>query len=299
MRLLLVRLAAFARLGRPLFLLGGFTLYGLGAAMAARAGARLDGARAVWGQVAITATQLMTHYANDYFDVEADRANRTPTRWSGGSRVLTAEVLPPWVALGASVALLVAALGAVAVLGFGLRAPALGVAVVLAAIPLAWWYSAPPVRLSARGLGELTTSVVVTMLTPLAGYTLQTGRLEAAAVTPLLPLACLQFAMLLAIELPDAAGDAATGKHTLVVRLGAPAAARLHVGSICAAYAMLPLAGWRPALTAGATAPLAGYQIWRTLRGDYRAPERWERFCFIAVALLMAVSMAELVSFAP
>ena len=47
----------------------------------------------------MTAAQLMTHYANDYFDLEADRANRTPTRWSGGSRVLPAGVLPPRVAL--------------------------------------------------------------------------------------------------------------------------------------------------------------------------------------------------------
>ena len=59
------------------------------------AGAPFDAARFAWGQLVVTATQLMTHYANDYFDLEADRANRTPTRWSGGSRVLPDGVLPP------------------------------------------------------------------------------------------------------------------------------------------------------------------------------------------------------------
>ena len=84
---------AFIKLGRPLFLGGGFVMYGLGAALAAYAGARIDWALYAWGQLAVTATQLMTHYSNDYFDVAADRANRTPTRWSGGSRVL-AEGVP-------------------------------------------------------------------------------------------------------------------------------------------------------------------------------------------------------------
>ena len=47
----------------------------------------------------MTSFQLMTHYANDYFDLEADRANQTPTTWSGGSRVLPAGELSPRVAL--------------------------------------------------------------------------------------------------------------------------------------------------------------------------------------------------------
>ena len=97
------QVGAFVRLGRPLFLVGGFVFYGLGAAIAAyraRAAARaIDWRRYVWGQVAITATHLMTHYCNDYFDFDADRANATPTRWSGGSRVLPAGELPRAVAL--------------------------------------------------------------------------------------------------------------------------------------------------------------------------------------------------------
>ncbi|MDB4979874.1 MAG: 1,4-dihydroxy-2-naphthoate polyprenyltransferase, partial [Myxococcales bacterium] len=84
----LARVRAFVKLGRPLFLGGGFVMYGLGAALAKYAGARLDWHRYAWGQLAVTAIQLMTHYANDYFDLVADRANRTPTAWSGGSRVL-------------------------------------------------------------------------------------------------------------------------------------------------------------------------------------------------------------------
>ena len=43
---------------------------------------------------------------------------------------------------------------------------------------LSWAYSAPPMRLLARGLGELTTALVVTLLTPLLGFYLQSKALR-------------------------------------------------------------------------------------------------------------------------
>src|SRR4051812_30011226 len=107
------QVVAFVRLGRPVFLAGGFALYGLGAAAAAWAtGTSIVWGRYAWGQLAITAAQLMTHYCNDYFDLAADRANLTPTRWSGGSRVLPAGALPPAAALVGALALAAVALGA-------------------------------------------------------------------------------------------------------------------------------------------------------------------------------------------
>ncbi len=89
------RLLSFVKLGRPQFLLGGLVFYGLGAALAAVDGASFDWRRYAWGQGVVTTIQLMTHYSNDYFDLEADRANSTPTRWSGGSRVLPSGAIPP------------------------------------------------------------------------------------------------------------------------------------------------------------------------------------------------------------
>ncbi len=59
------RLVAFVRLGRPQFLVAGFVLYGLGTALAAAGGAPFDRWRYLLGQLVVTATQLMTHSAND------------------------------------------------------------------------------------------------------------------------------------------------------------------------------------------------------------------------------------------
>jgi 1,4-dihydroxy-2-naphthoate octaprenyltransferase len=215
------RIVAFIRLGRPLFLGGGFLLYALGAAVAHRHGHAIDARRYLLGQAAVTAFQLMTHYANDYFDFDADRANQTPTRWSGGSRVLPDGVLPKRVALIA--ALVLAALGLAATLAITLDPEGGLVAGVtlLAVVVLAWEYSAPPLRLCASGAGELDTAIVVTVLVPWLGFVLQAPDLVGLRVLGLaiVPLALLPFAMLVAIEFPDAAGDAATGKRTLAALL--------------------------------------------------------------------------------
>jgi 1,4-dihydroxy-2-naphthoate octaprenyltransferase len=108
--------------------------------------------------------------------------------------------------------------------------------------------------------------------------------------------------MLLSIEFPDAAGDAAAGKRTLVVRLGAERAAALYQAVVAAAYLALPLlvAAGLPLIVAGAallTSPIAVFQIARMRRGAFRDPARWESLAFWTVALLIATSTAELAAF--
>jgi 1,4-dihydroxy-2-naphthoate polyprenyltransferase len=293
--------AAFVRLGRPLFLGGGFLLYALGAAVAWAQGHLFD-ARLYWlGQAAVTCFQLMTHYANDYFDYEADCANATPTRWSGGSRVLPGGELPVGVALVAALALaaLGLALTAVIVTGAG-RGPAVW-PVLLAMAVLSWFYSAPPLRLHGSGLGELDVALVVTGLVPLLGFQLQAGTF--LGIRPLLltilPLGLLQVAMLLAIEFPDQQGDLAVGKRTLVVRLGAERGARLYAALVALAFLALPLAALAglPARVAAAGAAVAPLGAWRALRiraGDFRDPRNFGAIAFWAVALLSLTAAAQL-----
>jgi len=291
------RLVAFLELGRPLFLAGGFVLFGLGAAIAAATGHAIDWRRYLLGQAAVTAFQSMTHYANDYFDFDADRANTTATRWSGGSRVLPDGDLPRGVALAAALVLAtigIAVGGVLAVDAGVLAAPTLALVLVLA-----WSYSAPPMRLCARGLGELDTAVVVTVLVPWLGFYLQApdlrggGLLALSIVSP----ALLQVAMLVAVEFPDAAADAATDKRTLVVRLGPARAANLYATLVALAYAWLPIA-WLaglPAhvvLAAAIPVPIAAWRI--AAIADHADRSAHERLTFFAVFLLVTTSAATL-----
>lgn len=295
------RVLALVRLGRPHFLAGGFLLHGLGVVMALYSGTPLNLPALLWGQVAVTATQWMTHYSNEYFDLFADRANPAPTRWSGGSRVLPEGLLPPRVALITAILLGLLALSAATVLTSAVQPGPLTLPLLLTALLLAWSYSAPPLQLHSRGLGELTVALLVPGLTPLVGYYLQTGRLDRLPVLVVIPLCCLQFAMLLAIEFPDMAGDALAGKRTLAVRLGGAAAARLHTIALLIAYAVLPLlilAGLPPLVAgaAGLGAPVAVWQGYRVVRGGWREPDRWNSVAFWAIALLMGTAAAELLA---
>jgi 1,4-dihydroxy-2-naphthoate octaprenyltransferase len=289
-----VAFVAFIRLGRPLFLVGGLLNYALGAAVARWAGHAIDWRRYALGQAAVTAFQLMTHYANEYFDVEADRANTSPTRWSGGSRVLPGGELPRSAALTAS--LVLAAIGVALI---GVLHDQVGVLIAMGA--LAWAYNAPPLRLCASGLGELDTAIVVTGLVPWLGFALQAPDLAGArtALAAFVPAALLQFAMLLAIEVPDAAGDAATGKRTLVVRLGARTAAKLYTISTAAAFLWLPIAYMLgvPAIAVALAALPIPIAIWRIAAGVTDAA-RYERSTFFAVALVVAAAGAMLAGIA-
>ncbi len=292
-------IVAFVRLGRPVFLGGGFLLFGLGAAFAHRFGTAIDLPRYLLGQGVVTSFQWMTHYANDYFDYDADRANATPTKWSGGSRVLANGELPRAVALIAAIVLATSGCVLGALLVASAPHPAFVAGTVVAMGVLAWQYSAPPLRLCATGFGELDTAIVVTGLVPLLGFLVQAPELGGAyqLALAIAPLAMLQFAMLLAIEFPDAAGDAAENKRTLVVRLGTVTAGALWIAVTLAAFAWMPLAwilGLPRWIALAGLVPLP-FAIFRVMRvRDVRDPAAFERLTFGAVALLVALEICEL-----
>lgn len=252
-------LGAFLRLSRPKFLAGGVAGGALGTALAAFESGTVDWRAYALAQLTITAFHLMTQYANEYFDRAADAlAVRTP--FSGGSGALVDGSVAPVVALRA--ALVCAGVGALGTMGLlrwtdGPSAPVLAVAIAF----LAWSYSAPPLRLLGRGLGEADSALVVAVLVPLCAFAAQGRTLDARALASTLPGAAAMFAMMLAVEFPDGAADEAAGKRNLLVRFGPRAAVSLGIFAIVAVYATAAAAvaaGAPPAfgLAIAATLPL-------------------------------------------
>lgn len=291
------------RLGRPLFLAGGFLFFALGVTIALSEGFAMVWPVYFWGQVAVTAAQLMTHFSNDYFDLAADRLNADrPSRWSGGSRVLADDLLPPRAALGAATAMALVSLVAIAVLALVYRQPGWQIALLLAGLLLAWEYSAPPLRLNGRGLGEAAAALIVPVLTPLTGYALAAGRPGVLPLLAIFPLACHQAAMILVINCPDAPSDWAAGKMTLVARLGARRAARLYPLLPVLAYGSLPLlVAWGlPPLTAAAVLaplPLSAWLTWHMVAFARGATAAWNGLAFWSIGLLMGTAGLVLVAF--
>ena len=172
---------------------GGLVGGGLGAAVAAHERGAFAWGSYLAAQATILAFHLMTQYANDYFDRAADAgAVRTP--FSGGSGVLVDGSLRPETGLAA--ALVCAALGLAGCAWLAFGGESLCALLALALGFLAWAYSAPPLRLLARGLGELDAALVVAVLVPLCTYASQTPSLSPLAFATTLPGAAAMIAMM-------------------------------------------------------------------------------------------------------
>jgi 1,4-dihydroxy-2-naphthoate octaprenyltransferase len=292
------RVVYFVQLGRPLHLAGGFVFNGLGIAVSHFLGATIDWTAAIWCQLAITATQLMTHYSNDYFDQDADAVALTPTRWSSGSRVLPQGLVQPRAALIGALILGSIALAATFVLTATGQSPFWTGLLLLLAIFLAWNYSSPPLWLNRRGLGEITGAVLVPGLTVLLSFQVQTGQLALLPLLAVAPLCFFQFAMLLSVNFPDAAGDILVNKRTLVVIYGPRQTSTLFMVVLVCPYLLLPLLVWLglPTVVAAAvllTLPLAVWQGWRIRQGAATDPACWEALAFWSIGLLMMAALLE------
>ncbi len=262
-------LAHLVRLGRPKYLLYSWLLYTLGVAGAAFLGSTPGLGTYLHGLLFVWCTHLMTHYCNEYFDLAADRANPSPTQWTGGSRVLVEGKLEPEVSLGASFVLLFICLGLVPAM------PRPGQYFALAALALAWFYTAPPFRLNYRGLGELVVTTVLNGCFPMIGYVLAAGETGLLPTLLLLPAFLIQFVRMTIMNLLDHEGDWRVGKRTLVVLLGPRRILHLHALGQALAYLLLVPAvllwGLPPpvALCVAATSPLAIWQVGRLYRGAH------------------------------
>src|SRR5713226_3053491 len=202
------KLIAFIRLARPHFLLGGFLLYALGAVIARYEGYPID-FRVYWvGQLFVTSIQLMTHFLNEYWDIDTDRLNTARTTFSGGSGMLGPDGLKRETAFTAAVACLAVATGADVWLMIETTITPAALAIMVLALLVAYFYSSPPVRLVSSGFGEIAASL------------LQAGHPSFLIVLATAPLVMFQFAMLLAFDYPDFLSDEAAGKQTLLVRIG-------------------------------------------------------------------------------
>jgi 1,4-dihydroxy-2-naphthoate octaprenyltransferase len=287
--------AAFVRLSRPKFLIGGLAGFALGAAMAAYHGSAIAPLRYAGGQAMVTAFHLMTHYANDYFDRAADR-HGSVTAYSGGSGVLVSGALQPRTALLA--ALCCALAGTAAAFLFCMYGDIAAAVLGLAIGACSWAYSAPPARLAARGWGELDAVLVVGMLVPLAGFAVFAGGVTVPVMAGTLAPACAMFVLMIAVELPDRSADVAGGKCNLVVRFGADRAARIAAAvapavALALAAAAAAFGPWLLAAAALLLVPCIADLVRRLTRAGSRAVESAER----GVALFVLTVLFELLAY--
>jgi 1,4-dihydroxy-2-naphthoate octaprenyltransferase len=162
---------------------------------------------------------IAANVINDYFDHTSgvDEANLSPTPFSGGSRLIQRGLLKP--SSARNLALLFYALGTlIGVVLMFLRGWEVGL-FGLAGFFLGWIYTAPPIRLVHRGVGEVAIGLAFGPVIVMGSYWVQTMRWSNEALLASVPVGLLIAAVLYINEFPDRRWDARMGKRTLVARL--------------------------------------------------------------------------------
>jgi 1,4-dihydroxy-2-naphthoate polyprenyltransferase len=219
---------------------------------------------------------LGLNVANDVFDTTsgADAANVNPTQFSGGSRVVHYGLLT---------------LRDITLLSAAFYAAGIGIGVYLAATrgwDLLWlgivatllsvFYTAPPLKLVHRGLGEIDVFLGFGPIMALGAYFVQAQEFDLEPLLASIPVGILIALVLYVNEVPDRPADASAGKRTLPVRFSKETVVRGYAAAVVLTFALIVLfavAGWivRPAIIAVAAAPLA-LPVYRALRDRYEQP---------------------------
>jgi 1,4-dihydroxy-2-naphthoate octaprenyltransferase len=183
---------------------------------------------------------LAINVTNDIFDTlsGADEANTTPTQFSGGSRVaiydlvtirgLSRLALALFAAAAVIGLVLVAVTGTRELLWIGVAGIAVGVA-----------YTAPPLKLVYRGLGEFAVAIGFGPIMLMGAYVVQAGALAWEPLVLSLVPGILIALILFVNEIPDRRSDAEAGKRTLPARFSPEAIRAGYLVAALAAFAVI------------------------------------------------------------
>ncbi len=205
---------------RPAFLSVTFVGCLLGLATAAASGIALDPLKATVTLLFALLAHGGANAVNDYYDARSgcDAANDDRVfPFTGGSRVIQNGVLSlheagvfgyTLLALVIPAGLWLTAVSAPGLIGIG-----------LAGLLTGWAYSAPPLKLQSRGIGEFGITAAW-LLIVLGSDFVQRHDFSFTPVAAGLGFALLVANVLYINQFPDVKADAHAGKHTVVVRLG-------------------------------------------------------------------------------
>lgn len=299
---MLKKLTAFIRLSRLYFLGGGLLLYALGALIARYQGYPIDWNLYLVGQLFVTSLQLMTHYLNEYWDVETDRLNKSRTPFSGGSGIVADGGISREAVFTAAMVCLALGTGAAIWLLLEYSPPPSAWAVMVLIFLGAFFYSSPPLALAGTGYGELTASITVAGLVPALAHLLLASRPSLMVLLATAPLVVLHFAMLVAFEFPDFLSDEAAGKQTLLVRIGRRVGTQVHNAALLLSIALAVAATFvglpaQVALGAVLAAPLVLVQIGQVRRMQRGDPVSFTWLTFLGLVIFALSSYFTAFSF--
>jgi 1,4-dihydroxy-2-naphthoate polyprenyltransferase len=212
-------LIAYISATRPPFILATVMPIFLGLAYSFYEGHTLHALNAMLTLLAGILLHAATNVLNDYYDSlnGSDALNEERIfPFTGGSRFIQNEVLSQKQVLlyGIGLVLAVMLVGAYLISQAGVSLFWLG----LFGLLLGWGYSAPPLSLNSRGLGEISVLAGFSLL-PLGTFLVQTGDISTTLLLVSLPVGLLTANLLYINQFPDRKADIQAHKLHWVARL--------------------------------------------------------------------------------
>lgn len=188
----------------------------------------------------VGALHLGANLINDYFDAQgSDPINLCLTPFSGGSRVIQNQQLSAPAVRFMAYAFF--ALGIAAGLILIYRGRPLVAVLGLLGLLGGYCYSANPMQLMSRGLGELDIFFMFGPLITWGTYYVMVGKLKSMAFMAGIPFGFLIAAVIWINQFPDWEADREVGKYHLVVRLGLARSRWIYAGLMLGPFICLPL----------------------------------------------------------
>ncbi len=282
------------REARPSVLVIQFIRFMAGAALAVRITGHWVPLRAVLGVLSWELVIVWTYLFNGVMDLQEDRVN-------GSRRPIASGMLTRSTAIRCAQGAAALSLACAGLLGLPITCT------VLAMLLIGWQYSASPGRLKGRPTGTAATGAALGFLAYLAGFLGQAGSAwrhptAKALIFVLVMSAWMALVGTPAKDLPDAQGDAAAGRKTLVLLWGenatrralAAAAVTIAITFAVAAAVSMPLLRWPAVTLATGSSIIAVAALSRISAGDRSRRRRPYRIfmltqCLVNICLLMVM----------
>ena len=237
---------------------------------------------------------LSTHFSNDYFDVDQDKYEGKYKFFSGRRILVKHPSLLPYARRIAIVLFSISILIAAIVIIFGL-APVELLFIVVAANSLGWFYSAPPLRLVSRGLGEVAIALAVGFAIPAMGYLSVRGHLDGLFWLFVLPFVLYGFVLALSLEVPDMEVDRKSDRKNFGVHRDEHAVFLLVLVGASGAFLWMIFGGWllNDAQIVFWATPFAAVPLAAAIAGflGVREKKRIGVFCAVNILSLFAFNV--------
>lgn len=237
------KLSAWLRIARFQFYPMAFIAYSLGTAAAFITSHTFSLPVFFLGYAVLFLIEFCTILTNEYHDYGTDCLNSNFSLFTGGTRILVEGRLKfSEIKVGIAAALFLITLSGYLLIQINQKAsPFTTLLILLSGIILGLGYTAPPLKFSYRGVGEIVVGITHSTYLILCGYAFQTGTLNHPL--PWLLSIPLFFSVLAAITLaglPDRLADSAVSKKTMAVIFGPETAIVMAACFVC----ISALSGW-------------------------------------------------------